>query len=452
MNTPVEIPDDSPSNVPLPDEHGTPIIVSPATVTPMTVLRFLTGDRQAILDLARSRNTIWLGGVLVLSAGFAREYDGEDLLREPWHLFIPHTASLVTSFLLYIMVRLVAFHREAALPGFFGGFRIFLGLYWLTAPLAWVYAIPFERWLSPGDATQWNLTLLGLVALWRVVLIIRVIQVAFGAKTTMDVIMTVLLFGDAVMLSAISFVPVPILQFMGGIRLTETEVVMRDTVLLLRIVGVPGLVLFVIGYAMAFQKQPPWEPPVIERSSRISKRMWIVAALSLLVWGAVLPSTQPEQQLRWQVEHDLESGRITEALQVMSAHEPSDFPPHWDPPPHVALHRHSPHIADVVSAVVAENPADWVRELYLDKFQRKFATVFSRFSGATAQKRAHYLTVLADLPLERWYPEDEWEADQFRTLLEALVSDEEPNVGPEIRKLAGDALSRLPEKTPSNSQ
>ena len=40
-------------------------------------------------------------------------------------------------------------------------FRSFLNLYWMTAPLAWLYAIPFERFLSPADATTANLALLG---------------------------------------------------------------------------------------------------------------------------------------------------------------------------------------------------------------------------------------------------------------------------------------------------
>jgi hypothetical protein len=69
-----------------------------------TLLRFLVGDREAILAVARNRNALWLGLVFVLSAGFAREYDGEDLLREPWHLFIPLGASLLASLVLFTFV------------------------------------------------------------------------------------------------------------------------------------------------------------------------------------------------------------------------------------------------------------------------------------------------------------------------------------------------------------
>jgi hypothetical protein len=446
MNMRNEFPEESPSDAPLEETHASPVTVSAVTISPLTVLRFLIGNRQAILDIARSRHTIWLGAILVLSAGFAREYDGEDLLREPWHLFIPHAASLVTCFILYCMVRLVALRRKAALPKFIPGFGIFLGLFWMTAPLAWVYAIPFERWADPGYATQLNLLLLGLVAIWRVILIIRVIQVAFGAATTFHIEMTVGLFGNAVMLTALRFVPVPILQIMGGVRLTDTESVMQSTVVLLTIVGTLALPILLVGYALAFRKLPQWEPVVIEPTGKISVSTWIAAALTVLIWGAVLPITQPEQQLRWQVEHDLKAGRIAEALRIMSNHERSAFPPHWDPPPHVALQRHSPHIADVIAAVVTENPAYWVRQPYIEKFQRKFANIFSPYSSASALERSRYLVVMRGLPLETWYPKFEWDADQFRSILETLASDDEAAVGPEIRKLAQEALSRLPDK------
>jgi len=54
-----------------------------------TLLRYLIGDRKAILAIAGSRHSLWIGFLFVLSAGLAREYDGEDLLHEPWHALIP---------------------------------------------------------------------------------------------------------------------------------------------------------------------------------------------------------------------------------------------------------------------------------------------------------------------------------------------------------------------------
>ena len=52
----------------------------------------------------------------------------------------------------------------------------------MTAPLAWLYAIPYERFLSPVGATRANLWTLGLVAAWRVLLIIRVLVVLLSYR------------------------------------------------------------------------------------------------------------------------------------------------------------------------------------------------------------------------------------------------------------------------------
>src|SRR5262245_51273237 len=49
-----------------------------AAVSITTLLRYLTGSREAIVAIAGNRNALWVGFLFVLSAGFAREYDGED--------------------------------------------------------------------------------------------------------------------------------------------------------------------------------------------------------------------------------------------------------------------------------------------------------------------------------------------------------------------------------------
>lgn len=58
-------------------------------MTITTILKYLCGNRQSILRIAASHDAIWVGGLLVLSAGLAREYDGEDLWHQPWHLLLP---------------------------------------------------------------------------------------------------------------------------------------------------------------------------------------------------------------------------------------------------------------------------------------------------------------------------------------------------------------------------
>src|SRR5437870_8327060 len=105
-----------------------------------TLLRYLIGNRQAILDIAAERRSLVLGFLFVLSAGFAREYDGADLVHEPWHLLIPVGASLATSFLLFCVTYGAAGTKKMRAPPFLASYPMFPGLFWMTAPLAWLYA------------------------------------------------------------------------------------------------------------------------------------------------------------------------------------------------------------------------------------------------------------------------------------------------------------------------
>jgi len=41
-----------------------------------TLLRYLIGGREAIRQIAASRGGLWIGLLFVLSAAFARDYDG----------------------------------------------------------------------------------------------------------------------------------------------------------------------------------------------------------------------------------------------------------------------------------------------------------------------------------------------------------------------------------------
>jgi hypothetical protein len=345
-------------------------------VTPLTVIRFLMGRRSAILDVAASPYALVLSGVLVLSAGFAREYDGEDLLHEPWHLMIPHGASLLTAFLLYMLVRLTGIGKTQQLPTFFRGFPMFLRLYWMTAPLAWIYAIPFERWMSPGEATLWNLRLLGIVSVWRVALMIRVISVVYGAIPLWRVISTVLLFGDAVMLIAIRFVPVPVLHLMGGVRMTDSERILQGTTLVLQIVGYPALLILLIMTLVPTAKL--WTPIAFLEPSRVHGTAWLLAAMSILIWPFILPVTQPEQQRRRMAEQLIMARDFPAAFEFMSKHDRADFPPHWSPPPHVAQANPVPPINDLIEVLIGESPAEWVRAIFVEKFRNTTEQTLTR--------------------------------------------------------------------------
>ncbi len=194
-------------------------------MTLSTLPRFLWGDRQAILEIAASPRAVWLGGIFVLSAAFAREYDGHDLMLDPWHLLLPFVASLVTSLFLLLVATIAFYPRENdGQARFRRVYRSFLGLYWTTAPLAWLYAIPVERLMGPLAAVEANLWLLLVVSVWRVTLMTRVVSVFFNVSV-LSALAVVGWFAATVALAALGLASRPraIVEVMGGITLTEAE-------------------------------------------------------------------------------------------------------------------------------------------------------------------------------------------------------------------------------------
>ena len=147
---------------------------------------YLFGNEQAIKKLAFSHNSLYLGAFFVLIAGIAREYDQENLLEVPGIFLIPFPASIVMCFLLNLFSW--AYFRKSINPNGLGHFRIFLAVFLLTAPCAWVYAIPVESLFDSLTALKINLWLLFIVALWRVLLFTRVIKVLTGVNIILAII------------------------------------------------------------------------------------------------------------------------------------------------------------------------------------------------------------------------------------------------------------------------
>jgi hypothetical protein len=371
-------------------------------MTLLTLAKYLVGSREAILSVARSPQAIWIGLLFVLAAGFAREYDGEDLLHEPWHLLIPLGASLASSLVLYLLVRLAAYRRQASEPTLVHGYIDFLTLYWMTAPLALLYAIPFERFLSAADATRANLWLLGLVALWRVLLITRVISVIYQASFV-AAFFVVMLFADTLAVVILGMTPLPIVGIMGGIRLSESEQVLHNVGWAIRVLGTLTWPLWLIGACVvAARRQPAWSyvPADAGGSVRAARQLWIGAIAAVAAWGFVLPLTQPEQRLRRQDERDLRAGRIDEALATMSAHQRDDFPPHWDPPPRVAYREATPDIVELQARLNRANVAPWVHAVFAQKFENslrgedEYSGVWSFLSAEEIERRIETIAAM----------------------------------------------------------
>ena len=378
-----------------------------------TLVRYLLGKRQDILQVAASSRAVWLGMVFVISAGFAREYDGEDLLHEPWHLALPLAASLLTSFLLFVLLE-TGFRRGSPecdeSSSFFSRYRTFLGLYWMTAPLAWLYAVPVERFLDAADAVRTNLWLLGIVSVWRVLLMTRVVSVIY-ARSMAASFFLVMLFADSLALVVFWLTPLPILSVMGGIRLTESEQVIQATGLWVRILGTATWPIWLIGACTSAARNRGRLTRLRDLQSgqrqpqAISPWLWTLSALSVLIWIPILPFTQVEQINRRRVETDLRAGRVQEAIGYMSQRERSEFPPHWDPPPRIGYAETQPSLVDVLLHLERVAAKPWVQNVFREKlaFQSR-AETWDYYGHAIKlgemedQQLVRYVELLRSLP------------------------------------------------------
>jgi hypothetical protein len=269
----------------------------------------------------------------------------------------------------------------------------------MTAPLAWLYAIPYERFQSPADAVQANLLTLGLVALWRVVLMIRVVSV-LGGYGPLAAGFLVMAFADAVALVAIFLLPMPVIDVMGGLRHTDSESVILGVSILVKLSGILSAPVWAIGALTVWIRwDPDWRVPTDQPRRQTARGMWALAVASVVIWFLVLPWTQREQRLRTKAELGLKAGRIAEALEFMSAHEQSDFPPQWDVPPRVGYGEKRPHILDVMEEILARPPAPWVRTVYLEKFRQFMGEPNSYYDAPKrGDEAARIARILLQLP------------------------------------------------------
>ena len=92
-----------------------------------------------------------------------------------WRLSRPVASTAAAGVLYFVVAALI--HLGVPLAPLGWGI---LGLFWLTAPLAWLYGLPFERYLPPAAARRARLGALGVVSVCRVALMTRCVSVLCG--------------------------------------------------------------------------------------------------------------------------------------------------------------------------------------------------------------------------------------------------------------------------------
>jgi hypothetical protein len=283
----------SPSALGAPTPSGAATSVPPhsgasgSSMMPVRMLfEYLIGRREAILGIASTPATLGVGALLVLSAALARNYDKPELLSEPWRLLGPFAASLAISGVLFLVVYGVASLRGMVRPGFVGAYRSFLALYWATAPLAWLYGIPFEHLFDPVDATRANLWTLGLVSVWRVAVMVRAISVLIGVSA-LAVFPVVMAVADASAWVALVSSPVPtrLIQLMGGTDPDPRAALVSEVALGVLLLGTVSFPVWLILSAWAARTwHPVWSVPEPQPARR-AKRVFLFACASVAAWA-----------------------------------------------------------------------------------------------------------------------------------------------------------------------
>ncbi len=327
-------------------------------------LKYLLGHRSAILDVARWRGAIWAGVALVLLTGFARNYDQTFITENPvmW-LFGSLLFSFVSGSWLYIILYGFFARREIAdadgvKPEFWSGWRSFMGLFWLTAPIAWLYSIPVERFCDSLTAAHLNLALLAVVSLWRVLLMARVMQVVTSAPFVIALVWV--LFAAALEVCVVFFFgggfAKRIMSAMGGMRNSPEEEILYSAMSAV--------------FAVAF-----WTVPIslvvalLWRTRRMLTALpeshagpmpWRTLVVLAVFWTAVAIVPQRELANSVVVERLVAGGKARAALDYLASHRSSDFAPARTLPPKPYEREFFEELPTCFGSVQASDPA-WVR-------------------------------------------------------------------------------------------
>jgi len=147
-------------------------------------------------------------------------------------------------------------------------------------------------------------------------------------------------------------------------------------------------------------------------------------------WLMVLPATQREQRLRWEVEEQMKARRIDAALATLSAHEQKEFPPHWDPPPRPGYGENEPPLLRVVESILERPVSPWVRAVYLEKFEHTFLSwEYFAFGNDAEKDWPRVVGLLERLPEGPMLKEKHKEAMDRVGRMSEVDSDKVPRAG-----------------------
>jgi hypothetical protein len=341
------------------------------------LLMYQVGDAGAIRRVAGSKYLLLVAAVLVVMTSVPRNYDQTYIGEVPWWPVIPLLFSLVSGSFMFLVLQ-GAFIRHVE-QGIFRKYLRFLGLFWMTAPVAWVYGIPVERFLDARGATVANLWLLGIVSVWRVMLLTRVVSVIFQVRWWRAG--GWVLFGACVEVVVVLFNPVmgdAIARGMGGMRNSPEQDLLLgvlEAVLMTCLMAAPVMMIAMVVASKVFGERARFADLPTHTGAPWATLLLVAAGW---VCAAIIPQKELAKEFRYRSL--LEEGDYRAALVYLNTLEPEDWPPAkgFRPDPYEGeVRRWLPGLMDVVSG----NEKRWVQEKLLWVFERTFEHRWKIFSG-----------------------------------------------------------------------
>lgn len=339
---------------------------------------FLFGDVDAIRRIASCPNGLFIGGLLVLSAALARTWQRHDLRMKPWLLGVPFVASFAACVML---VASLIVWRPGPVGDALRNLPALLVLFWMTAPLAWLYGIPFERMLAEASAVKWRLRMLLLVSVWRMALMMQVASVLYNIPG-LSASLLLLSFGNLVALIALNVDrprrvanPPAIIGVMGGIspQGRRTSQTLRNVSGCLVPLFWTTLGPLLLATAMSDRGNRSSDVVSVVSSEMpppmASSSVWWFAAGSVVFWSLLLPRAQRRQRLNTTVVSMLEEQKYASLVWLLHEHRLSDLPDGWGfPLDNVFLGEDPSRLFGIVEAAWKLPEDSWVRKIIAKEF------------------------------------------------------------------------------------
>ena len=326
-----------------------------------TILRYQLGNDQAIRAVAGNRSSLWAGMILVFTAAVARNYDQTFILEEPYWPIVPLVFSFFSGFFVFLFVHPLCLKPAEGwgkeFPGFRQQFPPFLALFWMTAPLAWLYALPVERFLSTRHAAVANLCLFAVVAIWRVLLLTRVVHVLADIPFRRSLFAVLLAASvEWFVLSLAGFAS--LLDVMSGLRHSPEKQLLGGAVAL----SFWGSMVLAFIAGVGVRTSPAGGGFLhTAETGRFPKKSILVV---VLLWLAAAIRPQIEVSRNYHVERLVKQQRTAEALAFLSRHTRADFSPsrRLFPDPYTwEVFGYLPRLFEAMSG----SETAWVRQEYL---------------------------------------------------------------------------------------